>query len=170
MEQNRFKRLWRHWQCPRWKVEKFFPTADLQRISQKIGASEQHHTGQIRFVVESRYPSGAVLGNVHPHTRALQWFGELGIWDTELNCGVLVYVSFADRMVEIISDRGINRQVPPGKWQEICDLIREEFRMERYVSGLEQGLSAVDKLLTQYYPRHVRMDAGDDLSNDVIVA
>ena len=36
-EQNKFKRLWQHWLHPRWRVEHYFPTADLQQLSRKIG-------------------------------------------------------------------------------------------------------------------------------------
>ncbi|ATD65232.1 TPM domain-containing protein [Neisseria weixii] len=169
MEQNRFKRLWQHWKCPRWRVEKFFPTADLERISREIGFSEQKHAGQIRFVVESRYTNSEVLAGVDPYTRALQWFGQLGVWDTEYNSGVLVYVSFADRMVEIIADRGVGRIVPQEKWQAVCDLMRESFRNEQYVHGLESGLEAVGSALTECYPRQANTVCHDDLDNDVMM-
>ena len=75
-EQNKFKRLWQHWLHPRARVERYFPGADLARISRKIGLSEQNHTGQIRFVIESRYSSEAVLKGLDTRTRAWQWFGE----------------------------------------------------------------------------------------------
>ncbi|WP_416190699.1 TPM domain-containing protein [Neisseria sp. CCUG12390] len=169
MEQNRFKRLWQHWKHPRWRVEKFFPTADLERISREIGFSEQKHAGQIRFVVESRYASSEVLAGLDPHTRALQWFGQLGVWDTEHNSGVLVYVSFADHVVEIIADRGVSRKVPQEKWQEICDLIRTFFREEEYIKGLETGLQAVNDVLAEFYPQELNAIYRDDLDNDVMM-
>lgn len=170
MEQNRFKRLWRHWQYPRWRVERFFPTEDLQRISRDIGASEQNHAGQIRFVVESRYANSEILAGLDTHTRALQWFGQLGIWDTEHNSGVLVYVSFADKVVEIIADRGINDKVTQVQWQQICDLMRQLFAQGRYIEGLSQGLHAVDALLADALKRNDGHHYPDDLANDVVIA
>ncbi|PSJ81513.1 TPM domain-containing protein [Neisseria iguanae] len=169
MEQNRFKRLWQHWKYPRWRVEKFFPTADLERLSCEISFSEQKHAGQIRFVVESRYANSEILSNVDPHTRALQWFGQLGVWDTEHNSGVLVYISFADHVVEIVADREVSRKVPQEKWQEICDLIREYFRKEKYIQGLENGLQAVSHALAEFYPRELDTIYRDDLDNDVMM-
>jgi uncharacterized membrane protein len=50
--------------------------------------------------------------------RALALFADYGIWDTEDNCGVLVYVNLADRKVDIVADRGIDRRIdaaPPGR-------------------------------------------------------
>ena len=43
--------------------------------------------------------------------RAIDVFSELRIWDTEQNNGVLLYVMLADRKVEIVADRGIDRTV-----------------------------------------------------------
>ena len=139
MEQNRFKRMWRHWLSPRRRVERHFPTSDLQRLSREIGASEQNHRGQVRFVIESHYPASAVWNRVEPRTRALQWFGELGVWDTEENSGVLVYVSFADRVIEIVADRGIAAKIDQPRWQDICDTMRRHFLNGDYVNGLERG-------------------------------
>lgn len=169
MEKNRFKRLWRHWQYPRRRVEKCFPTADLERISRNIGLSEQQHGGQIRFVVESRYATSEILSNLDPHTRALQWFGQLGVWDTEHNSGVLVYVSFADRVVEIVADRGISHKVPQEKWQQICDLMRDTFRQAQYIEGLEKGLQETGRVLREYFPRDAGAVYHDDLDNDVMM-
>ena len=37
-----------------------------------------------------------------------------GVWNTEENNGVLIYVLLADRKVEIVADRGIDARVGPG--------------------------------------------------------
>ncbi|QEY23206.1 TPM domain-containing protein [Neisseria animalis] len=166
MESNTFKRLWQHWQYPRMRVEKLFPTDVLQRISGEIARSEQNHGGQIRFVVESRYRSSDILAGIEPHTRALQWFGELGVWDTEHNSGVLVYVSFADRVVEIVADRGISRKVPHECWQHICSTMGQAFREGRYTAGLEEGLRQVDALLREHFPHRSQ---SDNLADDVVL-
>ena len=168
MEQNRFKRLWRHWLSPRRRVERHFPTSDLQRLSREIGASEQNHRGQVRFVIESHYPASAVWNRVEPRTRALQWFGELGVWDTEENSGVLVYVSFADRVIEIVVDRGIAAKIDQPRWQDICDTMRRHFLNGDYVNGLEQGLRETDRLLVQHFPRF-QTASTDELPNDVVL-
>ena len=46
-----------------------------------------------------------------PRERALQAFAQLGVWDTEANNGVLIYVLWADHDVEIVADRGFNGRV-----------------------------------------------------------
>ncbi|MDO5639293.1 MAG: TPM domain-containing protein [Neisseria sp.] len=167
-EKNKFKRLWQHWLHPRWRVERYFPTADLQRISRDIGVSEQNHKGQIRFVIESRYSSEAVLNGLDTRTRAWQWFGELGVWDTERNSGVLVYVSFADHAVEIVADRGISAKVGEEEWRHVCQTMLDDFKREAFVAGLERGLQEVGGILTAHFPRK-EAAAFDELPNDVIL-
>lgn len=169
MEQNKFKRLWQHWLHPRARVERYLPTADLQRISRSIGESEQNHLGQIRFVVESRYPAAAVLNGLQPRTRAWQWFGELGVWDTEHNSGVLVYVSFADHAFEVAADRGIAAKVAEAEWRHVCETMREAFGRGAFVEGLENGLAEVNAILTAHFPRRSGEDVPDELPNDVVL-
>ena len=53
----------------------------------------------------------ACCASITPRERALEVFGLLRVWDTEENCGVLVYLLLADRDVEIVADRGIHRAV-----------------------------------------------------------
>ncbi|OSI12510.1 TPM domain-containing protein [Neisseria canis] len=168
MEQNRFKRLWQHWLHPRQRVERYFPTHDLKRISEEIGLSEKNHQGQVRFVIESRYPSAAVLNGLDTRTRARQWFGELDVWDTELNTGVLVYISFADHIVEIVADRGISAKVPTRQWQEVCQNMLEHFKRDEFVAGLERGLKEVTAVLTEHFPQNPQ-ESVDELPNDVVL-
>ncbi len=168
METNRFKRLWQHWLHPRARVEHYFPPAKLQRVAERIAESEKRHLGQIRFVVESRYPSAAVLQGLQPRRRAWQWFGELGVWDTEHNSGVLVYVSFADHAVEIVADRGIAAKVPQSEWQTACEVMLRSFKRGDYVNGLKLGLQETDAILQRYLPCD-GSGRSDELSNEVVL-
>lgn len=169
MEQNRFKRLLQHWLHPRFRVERYFPQTGLQNIGSAIARSETAHAGQIRFVVESGYPAYAVLSGLQPRARAWQWFGELGVWDTEMNSGVLVYVSFADHAVEIVADRGITAKVDDEVWAEVCALMRDNFKQGNFVPGLEQGLNRITEILTAAFPKSEAHVAGDELPNDVVL-
>ncbi|WP_274585354.1 TPM domain-containing protein [Neisseria leonii] len=168
METNRFKRLWQHWLHPRARVAHHFPQAKLQRVAERIADSEARHLGQIRFVVESRYPTAAVLTGLQPRVRAWQWFGELGVWDTEHNSGVLVYVSFADHAVEIVADRGIGGKAADAEWQAACNVMLRAFRRGDYIEGLKLGLIEVDAILQ----RHLPCDGSarpDELPNEVVL-
>ena len=165
---NRFKRLWQHWLYPRQRVERYFPTTDLKRISGQIAQSERRHQGEICFVVESRLASAAVLQGLDTRTRAWQWFGELGVWNTEYNSGVLVYVSFADRVIEIVADRGIAAKVSEQTWAAICQHILAQFQQQRFVEGLELGLQEINQILVERFPC-TDSDNSNELSDEVIL-
>lgn len=154
MENNRFKRLWQHWLYPSVRMARYLPKNRLEALTQHISASEQQHNGEIRFVVESRLPSSAILAKQQPRNRARQWFGELGVWDTEHNNGILVYVCIADRAVEIIADRGISALVDEKEWQAACNAMLPYFARHHFSDGLEAGLNAINTILVQHFPSH----------------
>ena len=87
-----------------------------------------------------------------PRERALEVFSNLGVWDTEANTGILIYVLLADRQVEIIADRGINRRVESSEWQAVCHDMVEAFRQGDFEAGSVQGVRAVGALLERHFP------------------
>src|SRR5262249_40117945 len=153
MVRSRSHRLWRHLVTDRWSAHRAFPDATLKRIEEAIAAGERTHAGQVRFVVEPSLALHAVLRGDGPRERALEVFGRFRIWDTEENCGVLVYLLLADRAVEIVADRGIHRRVGDAAWQSICHGMEAEYRDGRFEKGAIAGVEAISALLAQHFPR-----------------
>src|SRR5438046_2217750 len=90
-----------------------------------------------------------------PRPRALQLFGQLGVWDTAHNNGVLIYVLVADRVVEIIADRGIAERIAQPEWQAVCRQMELHYRARRYGEGSIAGIEGVAALLGRHFPgRH----------------
>ncbi|HEX8779266.1 MAG TPA: TPM domain-containing protein, partial [Rhodanobacter sp.] len=101
-----------------------FPAGLLDEIAVAVADGERTHRGEVRLVVESRLSPLAVLSGLDAPTRARQLFGQFGIWDTEHNNGVLLYVLLAEHRIEVVADRGIARHVAPGEWAEVCAHMR----------------------------------------------
>ena len=78
-----------------------FPPATLKAIEETIAAGETRHRAEVRLIVEPALDMQAVLSGVQARERARELFAHYRVWDTEENCGVLVYVNLADRQVEI---------------------------------------------------------------------
>jgi hypothetical protein len=97
------------------------PQAALEAITAEVSRAEASHAGEIRVVVEAALSWTALRHGLHARERALGLFASLGVWDTEHNNGVLVYLLLADRADEIIADRGIARVIPAAEWQSLCD-------------------------------------------------
>ena len=72
-------RIWHHWVNPRQRVIKYFPALALQQLTEQITLSEQRHTGQLRFVIESGLNTASLCHHTTARQRARYWFGNLGI-------------------------------------------------------------------------------------------
>jgi uncharacterized membrane protein len=149
---GKFKRALRHLFSTRNEAERAFPASALTAISEAITAGEQTHRGEVRLVVEKSLPLSAVWEGVSNRQRAISLFADYGIWDTEDNCGVLIYVNLADRKVDIVADRGINRRIEPATWQAICNTMTAGFAQGRFQDAALNAIGQVNALLRQHFP------------------
>jgi uncharacterized membrane protein len=133
-------------------VRRAFPEAALTRIEQAIDASEQTHSGEIRFAIEAALPWSYLRRDAPARQRAVMVFSKLRVWDTEHNNGVLIYVELADHSIEIVADRGIARHVPQAQWDAICTTMREQFRAGRFEQGSVDAIHKVGELLKRHFP------------------
>ena len=146
-------RFWRHLVTDHGSARRAFPDTAMRRIEATIAAGERRHRGQVRFVVEPALPLARVLAKLPPRERALEIFGLMRIWDTEDNVGILVYLLLADRDVEIVADRGIDRRVGQGAWEAVCRKMETAFRAGRHAEGVEGGIAELNALLERHFPR-----------------
>lgn len=94
----------------------------------------------------------ALLYGRRVRERAVEVFSQLRVWDTERNNGVLIYLLLADRRVEIVADRGINRDVGPQGWDKICRAMERAFKKEDFELGVVSGIHAIAEHLVRHYP------------------
>jgi uncharacterized membrane protein len=134
------------------RVRRAFPAQALADIGALIRDSETRHLGEIRFVVEGALEPSALRRNQTAQHRALEVFSLLRIWDTEYNNGVLIFLLLADREVEIIADRGIDRCVGAAEWERICREMEACFRRGEYAAGVQSGIRAVSEHLIHHFP------------------
>ena len=146
------RRLLRHLVATQWATRRLFPAATLDAIEASITRAEKTHGGEIRFAIESYLPLPEVWNDVAPRVHAQAVFAHLGVWDTEHNNGVLIYLQQADRNVEIIADRGIAARVSAAEWEAVCRLMEEHFRAGRFREGSVAGVEAVGSLLARHFP------------------
>jgi uncharacterized membrane protein len=100
-----------------------------------------------------------------PRERALEVFAGLGVWDTESNNGVLVYVLLADHDVEIVADRGYNGRVSLEDWQAVCVEMERHFREGRFEEGSIAGVNGVGGIVTRHFPLQEGSRSRDELPN-----
>jgi putative membrane protein len=106
-------------------------------------------------------PHGA---KVHRAARlAREQFFLRGLHETADRHGVLLFVSVAERYVEIIADRGIHAKVPEGAWDAIVADFTRTVGDGRVADGFVAAIERCGTLLATHFPR--RPEDRDELAN-----
>lgn len=146
------KRWLKHCFMPPWYWRRKFSKAVLNQIEQAITQSEPLHRGELRFAIENALEPLWVWQGMSVAQRANELFANLRVWDTEENCGVLIYLLLADREVHILADRGIAKQVTQTEWRAIAEAMQAEFQKGRYQTGSLVGIAQITALLAKHFP------------------
>ena len=148
---QRLTRLLRH----RWadgRLRRVLTPEVLQRLGQRVAASERRHTGQIRICAEGGLPLSYLWRGASARERAITQFGKLRVWDTEHNNGVLIYLLLAEHAIEIVADRGLAQRVPEATWHTLVQRLGQALRAGQYEDGLTEVLADVSALLVAHFP------------------
>lgn len=169
---NRILRLLRH----RWTndaARTFRPQA-VQRLQDQVSASESLHSGEIRIYVEAGLPNSYLLRDEAMPTllrqRALAQFGRLGVWDTEANNGVLIYLCLAERAIELVADRGVDRLVSQQQWSELVQRLGTALQQGQFEAGLAQSVAEVSVLLAQHFALQPGQGNPNELPDAPVIA
>ena len=147
--------------------KRFFNQQDQHAIAQAVSAAEHGHIGEIQVVIEGHMPAREAY-YLDTRGRAKQLFAELGVWDTELNSGILLYLNLCERKVEIVIDRGIQEATTQRVWGEVCQSIIEKMAQQQYRQALVDAVTEVGTILDHFYANKIE-DKADELSNSPIM-
>ena len=158
-------------------TRRMIPDDMAQRLAQRVAASEARHSGEIRLCVEAALPLSYLwrLGRERDmrslsRERAVSWFGRLGVWDTEQNNGVLVYLLLAEHTIEFVADRALNSRIDHSQWQGMVDRLATQLRQDRFEDGLTQALEEVSALLVEHFPIEAGSVSPNELPDAVVRA
>jgi putative membrane protein len=75
-----------------------------------------------------------------------------GLHRTEGGTGVLIFVSVAERYVEIVADHGIDAKVGPGVWQAAVDKFTDQVKAGNVADGFLAAVADCGKVLAEHFP------------------
>ena len=84
--------------------------------------------------------------------RSRQVFVDHGVTETRERSGVLLFLSEAERRVELIADRGIHERVGAELWQALVDDVVAAIRGGQARVGLTRAVDAIGARLAQHFP------------------
>jgi uncharacterized membrane protein len=164
---QKIKRLWQHIKPNPYRAQ--FGKNLAGKLTQTITQAEQGHRGEIRLVIESRLPSTLIWENTTPRARAIDWFSQLRVWDTEGNTGILLYLLLAENKLELVADRGIASKVPQAQWDAICAQLQTHLAQHEIEIGLSATISQLGQLLQQHFPIENAQANPDELCNHPVI-
>ena len=95
---------------------------------------------------------------------ARRQFIELNLHRTEAESGMLIFVSEAERYVEILVDRGISSRLDDSTWQAIVETFTAQVKRGETLQGFLTCIEACGALLTEHLPAtHERNELPDRL-------
>ncbi|HEX5130420.1 MAG TPA: TPM domain-containing protein [Usitatibacter sp.] len=147
-----WKRFWRHVAMTPATARRAFPDATMDAIARAIAEGERRHRGEVCFVVEAELSTTQLWRGLAARERAREVFASQGVWNTEENNGVLVYVLLADHDVEIVADRGIGARVDAAEWRSVVGAMEAHFRGGAYEAGAVTGVNGVNEILARHFP------------------
>jgi len=171
-------RLLRHAWLDQSDARRRLSPAAIEQLRRRVAASEQRHSGQVRICIEAGLPASTLWRQLRQRTpirhvvreRALEIFARLGVWNTEHDNGVLIYLLLAERAIELVADRGIAARVAPGVWDAAVARLGQALHEGRFEDGLTQALEEVSALLVEHFPRAGDNDAtpGNELPDEPV--
>ncbi len=149
---QKLSRALRHWRTSGADGRRAFPQETLAAIASAITEGEKTHRSELRLIVEASMPFDAIWADLSNRQRALALFAEHGVWDTEDNCGVLIYVNLAEHKVEIVTDRNVGRRIDAPTWQAVCRTMTEGFARGHFHDSTIAAVEQVNQLLRRHFP------------------
>lgn len=144
------------------KKKKVLTKDEIAMVEQAIKAAELKSAGEIvvRIVMDSKqFQKEDVDADQAVHLRALDEFEKCGIVQTEGATGVMLFLSVAEKRVEVLADKAINEKVEHVVWEDIVATIVEGFKANAPGKGIAKGVDQAGILLSKHFPR-----ADDDVN------
>ncbi len=99
--------------------------------------------------------------------RAVRHFMESGVNNTRDRTGILIFISFLERRIELIADKGINEKIPQEKWNSIVENIIQGIKSGKVIEKLKESILECGKILEKHFP--IKPDDTNELSDDVTI-
>ncbi len=105
--------------------------------------------------------------NTNVTARALRYFTESGVYDTREHSGILIFVSFFERQVRIVADKGISEKISQDLWNLIADEMVEDLSHGRTKEAFLGAIKRCEELLAENFPPHE--DNPNELKDGLVI-
>lgn len=139
--------------------EEFFSVEEIASVEKAIEEAEKNTSGEICVHID-KYCSG------DPVEKAKLIFELRELHKTKFRNAVLFYLSVEDHKYAIWGDKAINEAVEDGFWDEMSQVMLENFKGKKFVQGLSVAISITGKKLKKYFP-YEQKGALNEVTNEL---
>ena len=143
-----------------------FNLSCLNAISRAVCASEARHSAQICVIAEHTLPWSYLRRNAPVRQRAQMLFGKHRVWDTEAHTGVLIYINFVERSVELVADRALSRSVPQAQWDEWAAALQKAYAAKQFEAGTVRVIQSMGLIFERVAPKIGEQPTENTLADD----
>jgi putative membrane protein len=86
------------------------------------------------------------------HAEAQRQFAAHGLHRTVARTGVLIFVSLAERYVEVVADVGIAAKVEQAVWDRVVKVLTQAMKKEKIADGYVDAIGICGEVLAQHFP------------------
>lgn len=123
-----------------------FSESLCKAVEAEIARAEMLTSGEIKVHVENNCTED-------PYKHAVKVFESLGMQNTELRNGVLIYLSLDDHKIVIIGDAGIHQFIKPEGWNDLVQKLATAFKSGLFERGLCEVILDIANRLQKHFPR-----------------
>jgi uncharacterized membrane protein len=148
-------------------INKYFSEKELEEIQIAAESVEQNTAGEI--VLSFRNKKTLIEKLYSNHELAMKDFDVLGVANTKLRTGVLVFILFEEKYYDIIADEGIYSKIPDGTWNDLEVILKEDFRERKFAEGLLILIQKMEKILMEEFPPSADSKDDDEIDREIVI-
>jgi len=99
--------------------------------------------------------------------RAIRHFFESGTQNTKDRTGILIFISFLEKRVELLADKGISDKIDQSEWDEIVENIVSGIQKNKMTDSIIQSITRCGDLLGKHFP--IKSGDENELEDEIIV-
>ncbi len=99
--------------------------------------------------------------------RSLRCFSESNVYSTKNHSGILIFVSYFEKQVRIVADKGISEKISQDLWNLIADEMTENFAKGQVKAAFLGAIKKCGDLLKENFP--VQNENPNELNDGLVV-
>lgn len=99
--------------------------------------------------------------------RALRYFAESGVYCTKDHSGILIFVSYFEKQVRIVADKGISEKISQDLWDMIADEMTENLSKGNVKEAYLAAVKRCGDILAENFP--AKDDNPNELSDGLVI-